>query len=232
MQSSGGVTNYATDKPAYAYTDATTEFDDACIKRGIMTPVEAIMRKGASIDEALRLVELHEQQKVKEPTTKEWVKCNADDDDDSFLDDDDHQVLDRYRHERMAQMEKEVRLQSATGRQRFGDAIFIDRMQWNSEVNDASQFVWVVVCLTSSDTNRTGRVENSVRSLSAELDTVKFVFIPAHQAFERSWPAQYLPTLFFYRRGIMQKQLLSLPPELTVDELREMLEPIIQDSFE
>jgi hypothetical protein len=32
-----GVTNYATSKPSHEYTTATTEFDDALLKRGIIS---------------------------------------------------------------------------------------------------------------------------------------------------------------------------------------------------
>ena len=51
----GNTTSYSLDKPTYAYTARTTEFDDALIRRGIVTLEQAMMGKGASAAEAKRL---------------------------------------------------------------------------------------------------------------------------------------------------------------------------------
>ena len=53
-----GVTNYSTEKPAFAFSTRTTEFDDALVERNIVTLEQAFMAKGASEKEAQRLAAL------------------------------------------------------------------------------------------------------------------------------------------------------------------------------
>ena len=233
------MTNYATDKPSFAHSCETTEFDDALLQRGIVNRTQVMLAKGASLEEANRLVVLSKEQqqghlqdsggvkeqesvKQQQQQTAAAADDDEDDDDESFLDDDDNDYfLERYRQERMAQL----RLDQQDKRQRFGDIFLIDRTEWTKHVNEASEQAWVVVCLTSSDQERTGSMERAVTELAPQQHTVKFVLIPAHQAIE-NWPQDNLPTLFLYRHGKLQKQLVKLPCDMSSEELCEVLKPI------
>ena len=218
-----GVTNYSTDKPSYAYSTATTEFDDALIKRGIVTHAQAMVGKGASQQEAHRLTKLKEEQRKAEQSNE--VQHVSGESDDSFEDDDD--FMDRYRKERLAQL-KQTSKERQEGR-RFGQALSIDRTEWTREVNETSQQVWVVACLTSSDTERTGKMQEAVQVLAQEQETTKFVLIPSQQAIA-DWPHANLPSLFLYRHGSMQKQLVSLPHDISSEELHDLLRPILESN--
>ena len=80
----------------------------------------------------------------------------------------------------------------------------------------------MVVCLTSSDTERTGNVEAAIRQLAGTHANTKFVMIPAHSAIP-DWPDANLPSLFLYRHGTMQHELIRLPVDLTREQLDDML---------
>ena len=220
-----GVTNYSTDMPSYAYSTATTEFDDALIKRGIVSHTQAMVGKGASPHEAHRLTELKEEEQRKAHLSN-TTQPEQDDSDDSFEDDDDD-FMNRYRQERLTQLQHTSK-ERQEGRL-FGQAIVIDRTEWTREVNQASQLVWVVVCLTSSDTERTGKMQEAVQILAQAQETTKFVLIPAQQAIA-DWPHSNLPSLFVYRHGSMQKQLVSLPHDISSEELYGLLRPILESN--
>lgn len=100
----------------------------------------------------------------------------------------------------------------------FGSVIPISRPEWSHEVNDASQKSWVVVNLVSSDSERTGCVENAIRTLAAKYPRVKFVAIPYRSAIA-NWPEANLPSLFLYRHGSMQHQMVKMAMVMSVDQL-------------
>jgi len=132
MMQGRGVINFSSDKPSHEYTTSTTEFDDELIKRGIVTTEQSIMAKGASFEEAIRLIEEEKEKKQQQRDKKyqggyqtrtiggrqryEEVNDNnnndSDDDDDddydSFEDDsDDEAFMKRYRQERFEQLKKQ-----------------------------------------------------------------------------------------------------------------------------
>jgi hypothetical protein len=201
-----GVTNYATDKPSYAYSTATTEFDDALLQRDIVTPTQVFLAKGASLEEAQRLVALREATNVNvDPTT-------SDVDDDSFSDDE--EIMQRYRQQRQ---------------QQASSVQYIQRNEWHRHVNEASLQQWVVVCLTSSDTERTGRIEQAVQEVARATSGMQFVFIPYQQAIiEGNWPLHNLPCLFLYRHGVLQKQMMQLTHIQSTEALYELLQSTIE----
>jgi hypothetical protein len=232
-----GVTNYATDKPSYAFSTATTEFDDALIQRGIITHTQAMGAKGASVEESVRLAAALVEESVRlaaalSSTTGTTTGTTTttrlqppqpppplDENDATSSDDDD--FMTRYRHERLLQFRQahEERLQG----RRFGQALHISRTEWAREVNQASHHVWVVVCLTSSDTERTGCIQAAVQLLATQKDTIKFVIIPYQAAISPTWPLENLPTLFFYRHGALQQQFVQLPWDLDADALLDLV---------
>ena len=210
------MTNYATDKPAFAFSTSTTEFDDALIERDIVTLEQAFMAKGASAEEAQRLAALkrNEQDAVGNDGVQfEKNKNNTESDDGSESDkeDDDDEFLEQYRRQRLEQLKKKAKGS-------FGEVIPISRSDWTREVNDASNKSWVVVTLTSHDVERTWCIEEAVNKLATNFPSIKFFTIPSNAAIA-DWPSDNLPTVFLYRNGNLQKELIRLKGTITADEL-------------
>lgn len=222
------MTNYSVGKPSYAFSASTTEFDDALIQRGIVTTQEALQAKGMSKEEAQRLLtsnkDVTEFLELKHGMRNDQSENEPDDDlslddhDNDDDDDDDDEFLQEYRQKRIAEMQHA----QTVGKTIYGEPIIIDRTDWTKHVNEDSLAVWVVVCLTSSDTERTGCLEQAIHVLAAIHRSVKFVFIAAHSAIP-NWPTQNLPSLFLYRDGRMQHELLRLPIAITESQLEEIL---------
>jgi hypothetical protein len=249
-----GVTNYSVDRPSFAFTASTTEFDDALIRRNVISKEDAILAKGASREQARMLLECERKGEGSAPKTCEAPSnerpyaspgsatsqgattipltptlCDGEDEseneeenDDDFLLDDD--ILRRYRERRVDELQTKRAGQDHDDHH-FGEVVFISRPEWTRHVNDASERGWVVVCLTSSDTERTGSVETACQSLATTHPRTKFVFIPSHSAIP-SWPDENLPSLFLYRHGKMQHQLVQLPADLSIRMLEGMLKDL------
>lgn len=202
-----GVVNYNADKPSHSFSTRTTEFDDQLIQRGIISYEEAMMRKGASANEALRLKEEKERNPVGEPAPKA-----VSNDDQASDDEEGDDFLARHRQTRLHQLKESSR------RNRFGEVHIIARPEWTKEVNEDSETAWVAVNLTSSDSERTGCVESAVAMLARKFADVKFVNIASHSAIP-NWPDEQLPTIFLYRNGKMQHQLVQLPVDISEMQL-------------
>jgi len=237
MEGGNNVTNYSYGvdrKPSYAFTDATTEFDDALIARGIVTKEQALAAKGMSRQEAQRLASSQSNNKPTVVAERDVVVAASkgseteeeeDSEDDRFLDDEDDEFLQQYRQKRVAELQQQSATESSKQQQQqqqHGEPVLIDRTEWSRHVNEASRAGWVVVCLTSSDTERTGCVEAAVRTLAHAQTTVKFVMIAAQSAIP-NWPDANLPSLFLYRHGRMQHELLRLPVDTSVAQLEGAL---------
>lgn len=206
-----GVVNYSLNKPTYGFSAETTEFDDELIRRGIVSFEDTMMRKGASADEAMRLKQVKEDGGRTNTQGEDENDVAGSTSNDSENDNDD-EFLERHRRKRLQELKAE---QSSP---RFGEAYIISRPEWAHHVNEGSENSWVVVNLTSSDMERTGCVESAVTSLASRHLHVKFVHIPSKSAIE-NWPDDQLPTLFLYRHGKMQHQLLELPRDISTDQL-------------
>lgn len=218
-----GTTNYAPDKPSYAFTTRTTEFDDALISRGIVTFEQAMIAKGASPQEARRLYEIECGSNVASAgmESRRGDKGGKDTDDQSDDDgdtiekdgsddeNDEDKFLERYRQQRLEELKKKKG-------DAYGEVIHISRPDWNREVNDASlNGRWVFVNLLRSGSSHSmphdaacDAVEVAVRNLANRFDGIKFVSIASTSAIE-NWPAENLPTLFCYRDGMMRHQLIG-----------------------
>eukprot|EP00521_Asterionellopsis_glacialis_P006726 CAMPEP_0195289430 /NCGR_PEP_ID=MMETSP0707-20130614/5711_1 /TAXON_ID=33640 /ORGANISM="Asterionellopsis glacialis, Strain CCMP134" /LENGTH=280 /DNA_ID=CAMNT_0040349433 /DNA_START=76 /DNA_END=918 /DNA_ORIENTATION=- len=224
-----GVTNYNVDKPSYGFTTSTTQFDDELMKRDIIQFEQAMMAKGASLEEAQRLTQLRfrPQEQSEQDTQKHHNNNNNtessiknDDGGGDDDDDDDSQFLERYRAMRIAELKKKSNS--------FGQVIPISRPDWNKEVNSDSHQSWVVVTLTSSNTRRTGAVEYAIQELSSKFPSIKFVSIPSQQAIE-NWPDTNLPSIFVYHKGTCQQQLIQMDTNLSVDQVEWKLAQIIDE---
>ena len=229
-----GTTNYDPDKPSYGFSTATTEFDDALIARGIVNFEQAMLAKGASPAEASRLTELHERECEPQSYPKQPDKGTSsnnragdghDADDASSSsertsdvdDDDDDEFLSKYRAMRIKEMKTGTSSPSKNHHHRYGDVIYISRPDWQREVTEASRDgLWVVVNLTRSSSSMTIRhdemcdtVEESFKTLADQYEDIKFVSIPSTSAIE-NWPVENLPTIFCYRFGKLQQQLIGI----------------------
>jgi len=228
-----GVINYETSKPSIGYTDRTTQFDDALLKRGIITFEQAMMAKGASKEEAQRLCLLRKQQRQQQPTptVKDDSNNNKEDEDEE-----DDKFLKEYRNRRLVELKKE------NNKECYGTILPINRTDWTREVNEASMDgTWVIILLTAA----TGSGGNTTKSTTAKIQslistkvhselctfmetcivpklarkypTVKFVSIPCQNAIP-NWPMENLPTLFCYQYGTLQHQFTGLDDILTRGE--------------
>jgi len=221
-----GVTNYASGTPAYAFSAETTEFDDALISKGIVSFEQAMIAKGASPKEARRLAEINQvgatdiqsgmnlSQDEYDGQNIQQLGDGHDDESDGTNendeDEDDESFLKQYRHMRIDEIKN-------GRRQEYGDVIPIARPDWNREVNEASKSgLWVVVGLTRSSTSLShahdaicDKVEEITKDLADKFVNVKFVSIPSTSAIE-NWQPENLPTLFCYRFGKMQHQLVGI----------------------
>mmetsp|Transcript_4879 Transcript_4879/g.13777 ORF Transcript_4879/g.13777 Transcript_4879/m.13777 type:complete len:335 (+) Transcript_4879:87-1091(+) len=132
---------------------------------------------------------------------------NGDDADD---DDDGGAFLANYRR---------MRLRELQNGSRYGDVLHISRSDWTREVNEASiEGQWVLINLTRGSSTATvsarhvdacETVEGAASELARRFPRIKFVSIAASAANE-NWPPHNLPTLFCYRDGRLQHQLVGV----------------------
>jgi hypothetical protein len=221
-----GVANYSTEKPNHSFSTKTTEFDDALLKRNIITFEQAMMAKGASPAEAARLALLKNEQdraliEGKIDYGKDSQRTSKEDADDSDQDSTEG-LRAEYRSKRLVQL-------------KYGHVIPISRTEWNREVNDSSHDQWVVIMLTSTSSAPNvnpyhreicQKIEQDIIPyLAGKFSEVKWVSIPSKGAIE-NWPDENLPTLFCYHKGKLQYQLVGVDDfgiEVTCDHVEYKL---------
>lgn len=215
-----GVTNYSTDKPSIGFTTKTTQFDDELLKRGVITFEQAMMAKGASLEEAQRLSALKKAQEggdTNESKTgrgpNEENNGNWRDNDSSDNDEDDEIFREKWREMRISQIKEEK------SKPRFGQVLPIQRTEWNHQVNETSQDgTWVIIHLSARNSSPNLHPlhldicqlceEQILPQLAAKFPSVKFITLPARSAVP-NWPDEKLPTLFCYRYGKLVHQLVG-----------------------
>jgi uncharacterized protein YoaH (UPF0181 family) len=195
MMQGRGVTNFSTSKPSHEYTTSTTEFDDELIRRKIVTKEQSLMAKGASLEEAIRLIEEekdYNKQKSKK-NSKSWtdikinkqsnneaindedVDVNDSSDDDSFEDDDPdgEAFMQRYRQERIEQLkqhDEKNKIKLALSNH-DSSVIHITRNDWKEQVNDASMDgKWVIITMTENSGNLKDHVVQELHQISREYN--------------------------------------------------------------
>lgn len=223
-----GVTNYSTDKTSIGFTTKTTQFDDELLKRGIITFEQAMMAKGASLEEAQRLSALKKAQdmgdtrgshtgttgrKIHEPNDGDSSENDEGGSDNDDQDDDDESFRTKWREMRISQ------LKLIQSKPRFGQVLPIQRTEWNHQVNESSQDgTWVIIHLTAQNSSPNLHPlhldicqlcqEQLLPQLASKFPSVKFVSLPARSAVP-NWPEEKLPTLFCYRYGKLVHQLVG-----------------------
>jgi len=170
-----GTISYDINKPTHSLTvGGTTEWDDELMRRQIVTPHQVFLAKGATPQEANRLAtewtqqqqQQQQQQKAQEESqdngvqgpNQKRIQDGDSDDDDSFLDDadDDDGFMERYRQERLAELQASKqtknRQQQLQQRSTYSPMIrHISRQEWTSHVNEQSHDCWVIVCMTEKN---------------------------------------------------------------------------------
>ena len=215
-----GVINYNADRPSYEYSTNTTEFDDALIKRGIVTTEQVMMAKGASAEEAIRLAEEKRganndgmyPQDIEDDKLDAEKTENSNDLGGSDDDDDDDEFFASYRKQRLEQLKREHHQSSAVTTARIKE---ITRNEWMVEVNEASQTQWILVILTDPSSRQ--RVLQEAHNLlrqkqnyddEDENGAFSFRIIPATQAIA-NWPTERVPAIFAYRNGLKQHEWIA-----------------------
>ena len=184
-----GVTNFSANKPSHGFTTSTTEFDDQLIQRGIVTTEQAMMAKGATMEDAFRLAEekrrgvdsIIKNNNNNNKSSSNWEKAtngadgdNSDvSDDDSFEDDfDDDAFMQKYRQERLDQLkqEQDTKKKSELLSHSVPSSILhIGRNDWKEEVNEESMDRWVVITLTDTSGDRRDRVVQELHRFAREF---------------------------------------------------------------
>jgi hypothetical protein len=214
-----GVTSYDINKPSHSFTTETSEFDDALLKRNIITFEQAMMRKGASQQEAN---ELAQWKKAKEQSDRNSTfiaepastSSKTREDGDSEEEEEEEYELQEYRSRRLHELQ-------------YGNVIPISRTEWTEEVNECSHSKWVVILLTSDSCapnlipqhlELCRKLEQRIiPHLAEKFQEVKWVRIPSKSAIE-NWPDDNLPTLFCYRHGKLMQQMVGLGDFEQMDE--------------
>jgi hypothetical protein len=216
-----GTSNYASHKPSHELTTSTTQFDDELMKRGIVTMEQVMLAKGATPEEAQRLIE--EKKNLGNSTTlpiydvsSQGSRLNDEDEDDVDEDDDedddedylldDDELFSRYRQERMAQLDTadaNTTSMSSTVPRR------ITRDEWTTHVNDASSYKWVLVVLWDDTAMRTQDIMQDLSKILREYASlISIVTIPYLEA-SPHWPSTRVPAVFAYRNGIKQHEFVT-----------------------
>ena len=117
---------------------------------------------------------------------------------------DDSRELERYREARLAEMK------AATLRNRFGAVYPLARVDFVSEVNDASRDgTWVVIHLHQEHVEDSKLLERALLRLAAAKKDVKCMAAKADACIE-GYPDKNVPTLLLYRNGELQGQIITL----------------------
>lgn len=222
------MTNYSVDKPSYGFTAATTQFDDALIRHGVINETQALVAKGASVQEAQRL--LHDKQEKQEigenAPLKTWYSDKKDlaEDDDNGGDEDDYDdwlqeddILQRYRQLRF----DEMKAASQEDRSR-GIVESISRDEWTVKVNKASEDgTRVVICLTTNCARHD--FLDACTVLAQRHRSNRFVTLPSKEALA-DWPHPE-PSILVYKNGKLWREFFRLTA-LSVDELECTLKDV------
>ena len=215
-----GLTNYNVDKPTYAHSGETTQFEDSLMRHGVITKEQALLNKGMDSESVAKVlahdvVEEYEKIHGGEDSRIDYHHQNnkidihkraSDSEDSSDYDDDsedDSNFMEQYRNARLGQ------LKETKAKNKFGNFEFIDRTDWEREVNEGSlNGQWVVVVLCSNAVEEAVICEREFVLVAAKFRATKFLKIRSTSAIE-NWPDENLPAVFCYRDGEMQIQLIG-----------------------
>ncbi|GMH58187.1 hypothetical protein TL16_g02553 [Triparma laevis f. inornata] len=214
--------NYDGLTPNHQHSGTTTDFEDALIKHDVIDKRQALGNKGMTEEQITRTLE-KDAQDLKLDTTNYHHDLNSDSDDDLLNDLDDDEFLSSYRKQRLQEIKVNSAEKAKRDLNRFNGVDEISRDEWASAVNGVSEDgTWVVVNLEHSGNNETKNVTECLKNVADRFGDVKFLRIDWRAAIE-NWPEANLPTVFCYRNGELQKQMISAKqsggPHTTVHRL-------------
>ncbi|TPX07746.1 uncharacterized protein E0L32_010538 [Thyridium curvatum] len=124
---------------------------------------------------------------------------------DELEDDEDEEFLERYRQQRMRELD------ALTKKSLHGSVYPLTKPEYSREVTEASNNGVVLVNLTASmGTNVESRVLTELwRQAAKEYGDVKFCEMRANQAIE-NYPDKNCPTILVYKNGDIVKQVVTL----------------------
>ena len=194
----------------YALTSELTSWDDALIKKNVVSREQCLIAKGFTTEQVVDILAKERAEQAEaaaaeavEPAASPYAGKSAGELDEIEEEEDDDAMLQRYREERLHQMRE------AAARARFGTVLDIVKADWLREVNDASKSCWVVVHLYQDAVELCGVVDRALQSLAAQFRDLKIVRIRSTAAIE-NWPDAKLPTLFAYREGELKHQFVGI----------------------
>ena len=188
-----------------AFSGETTQFEDALMKHGVITKEQALLNKGMDAESVAKVIakdklaeweslnggedsriDYHHQGTKKElnavDDSREEDSSSDVDSDDDLLNEVDSEFLDSYRAQRLGELKEKKE------REKFGSFEEISRVDWGTEVNDASaNGQWVVVVLTAGGVEESAIVEEEMKLVAAKFRATKFVKIKSTSAIE-NWP--------------------------------------------
>ncbi|XP_011499959.1 PREDICTED: viral IAP-associated factor homolog [Ceratosolen solmsi marchali] len=125
---------------------------------------------------------------------------------DELEDEEDEKVLLEYRRKRIAEM------QEVASKAKYGSVMEISAQDYVQEVNQAGKDVWVILHLYKSGIPLCSLVNRHLAILARKFPMVKFLKSISTTCIP-NFPDANLPTLFIYKNGSMEKQLVG-PIEL------------------
>ena len=172
----------------YALTSELTSWDDALIKKNVVSREQCLIAKGFTTEQVVDILAKERAEQAEaaaaeavEPAASPYAGKSAGELDEIEEEEDDDAMLQRYREERLHQMRE------AAARARFGTVLDIVKADWLREVNDASKSCWVVVHLYQDAVELCGVVDRALQSLAAKFRDLKIVRIRSTAAIE-NWP--------------------------------------------
>jgi len=133
-----GLTNYDLEKPTYAFSGETSEFEDVLMKHNVITKEQALLNKG------MKYEDVKEQLRKEALPEEEGTDYHNDDNntpprsEDEFEDsEDDDEFLASYRNQRLNDLKSSA--EKLKARNKFGSVLAINRDDWATEVATASE---------------------------------------------------------------------------------------------
>ncbi|XP_014208815.1 viral IAP-associated factor homolog [Copidosoma floridanum] len=186
-----------------------TEWNDILRAKGIIPE----KKKDAEVTEE-QLVQMLENT-ICEKTGK--VQVNLEDKTldelDELEDEEDERILLEYRNKRIAEIQEYAK------KAKYGDVREISAQDYVLEVNQAGEDVWVVLHLYKSGIPLCTLVNQHLSSLAKKFPMTKFLKSISNTCIP-NYPDANLPTIFIYKDGSMEKQLVG-PIELRGMKLTE-----------
>ena len=213
-------------------TKATTEWDEALMKHGVVNRYQVLRAKGFTDDgirEILKDEAAEQKEKEREEAALFAVKphpgegATLEELDRLEEDLDDDAAIAKYREQRVREMVAE------RSRHKFGTIAEIDRDAWMTEVNDASRDHFVVVHLYQDYVPDCKKMDDFLETIATGHRDVKFLKIRSRSAIE-NWPDKKLPVLFIYRHGELQHQLFGRGRQLSSNVTAKDIDDLLKDS--